>query len=100
MHEWKNVASNRTAMLIVNIKRLNSKIKVFVIADRYLEETKTRILDYGADEFVLKPISIHSVIEKVNLLLLEAATNSTSKKSGLLLKRFLFCNLFLHGKTL
>lgn len=54
----------------------------FVIADRYLEESKTRILDYGADEFVLKPISINSAVEKVNVLLLEGATNGTTKKSG------------------
>lgn len=77
-----SIASDRSAMLIVNIKRLNRNIKIFVIAERYLEEVKTRILDYGADEFVLKPISLNSAIEKVNMLLLEGATDGTPQRSG------------------
>jgi DNA-binding response OmpR family regulator len=62
-------------MLITNIKKIsNGRIKVFVIAERYLGETKARVLDYGANEFVLKPISLNSIVEKVNMLLLENAT--------------------------
>jgi DNA-binding response OmpR family regulator len=69
------MASDRTAMIIVNIKKLSPNIKIFVVAERYLDETKTRILDYGANEFVLKPISLNSVVEKVSMLLLETATD-------------------------
>lgn len=76
------IASDRATMLIVNVKKLGRNIKIFVIAERYLEESKTRVLDYGADEFVLKPISLSSVIEKVNMLLLENATDGTPRRSG------------------
>jgi DNA-binding response OmpR family regulator len=59
-------------MLILNVRRLNKNIKVFVLADRDLSEEKTRIMDYGADEFTVKPISMETLINKVNLQLLEA----------------------------
>ena len=64
-------ATERGPMLIVNIKRRNSSIKVFVLAERNLEESKTRVLDYGADEFTVKPLSVQSIVEKVNRLLIE-----------------------------
>ena len=60
-------------MLILNAKRMNRKVKVFVLADRGLSEDKTRIMDYGADEFSVKPISMESLINKVNLTLIEDA---------------------------
>lgn len=66
-----HMASDRTSMAILGIKRMNRNIKIFVIAERYLDETKTRVLDYGANEFALKPISLNTVVEKVNMLLLE-----------------------------
>jgi DNA-binding response OmpR family regulator len=76
------LASDRASMLIVNIKKLSQNIKIFVIAERHLDEVKTRVLDYGANEFVLKPISTNSVIEKVNSLLLETATDGMPRRSG------------------
>jgi hypothetical protein len=48
------MASDRTTMIIVSIKSLSHKIKIFVISERYWDETKTRVLDYGAGEFVLE----------------------------------------------
>jgi DNA-binding response OmpR family regulator len=72
------MASDRTTMIIVSIKSLSHKIKIFVIAERYWDETKTRVLDYGASEFVLKPISVNSVVEKVNMLLIESVTDGSS----------------------
>ncbi|MDQ3835733.1 MAG: hypothetical protein M3270_02190, partial [Thermoproteota archaeon] len=45
------IASDRSVMLILNLRRLNKNVKVFVLADRGLSEDKTRIMDYGADEF-------------------------------------------------
>jgi DNA-binding response OmpR family regulator len=53
-----HIASDRNASIILKIKRVNSKIKVLVIAERYHEENKTRVMDYGADEFVLKPLAL------------------------------------------
>src|ERR671921_1120778 len=65
------IAADRSVMLILNVRRLNRKVKVFVLADRNLSEEKTRIMDYGADEFAVKPLSIESLINKVNIQLLE-----------------------------
>ena len=73
------IASDRSVMLILNVRRMNKNVKVFVLADRSLSEDKTRMMDYGADEFAVKPISMESLINKVNLQLLEAAKSvSTS----------------------
>jgi|SRR5215211_1096883 len=71
------IASDRSAMLILNVKRLNKNVKVFVLADRSLSEEKTRIMDYGADEFAVKPLSMESLTKKVNLTLLEAAKSAS-----------------------
>ena len=72
------IASDRSAMLILNAKRLNKNVKVFVLADKGLSEAKTRIMDYGADEFAIKPLSMESMINKVNMKLLEAAKSNSS----------------------
>src|SRR5919106_5513508 len=71
------IASDRSAMLILNVKRTNKNVKVFVLADRNLSEEKIRIMDYGADEFAVKPLSAESLINKVNLKLLEAAKSAS-----------------------
>src|SRR5918993_5327305 len=70
------IASDRSVMLILNVKRMNKNVKVFVLADRGLSENKTRIMDYGADEFAVKPLSMESLINKVNLQLLEGAKSA------------------------
>lgn len=70
------IASDRSAMLILNAKRLNKNVKVFVLANKGLSEAKTRIMDYGADEFAVKPMSMESLINKVNMKLLEAAKSA------------------------
>ena len=71
------IASDRSAMLILNVKRTNKNVKVFVLADRNLSEEKIRIMDYGADEFAVKPLSAESLINKVNLKLLEVAKSAS-----------------------
>jgi DNA-binding response OmpR family regulator len=70
------IASDRSVMLIVNVRRMNKNVKVFVLADKGLSEDKTRMIDYGADEFAVKPLSMESLINKVNIQLLEAARNA------------------------
>ncbi|HET6780101.1 MAG TPA: response regulator [Nitrososphaera sp.] len=72
------IASDRSAMLILKVKRMNKKVKVLVLADRGLSEEKTRIMDYGADEFVVKPLSMESLINKVHANLLEYAKVTSS----------------------
>ena len=61
------IAEDRGAMLIVKIKRINSDIKVCVVAED--ETIKTRVLDYGADEFMAKPIGIETIVYKMMMLL-------------------------------
>jgi DNA-binding response OmpR family regulator len=70
------IASDRSARLILNVKRMNKNVKVFVLADRGLSENKTRIMDYGADEFAVKPLSMESLVNKVNIKLLEGAKSA------------------------
>ena len=61
------LALDREAMLIINIKRGNMETKVLAIGDE--NSDKTRILDYGADEFALKPMSPENVADKILMLL-------------------------------
>lgn len=61
------VALDGRAMLIVKLKRFNVDTKILVLADEDTE--KTKILDYGADEFTLKPISPENVADKLFMLL-------------------------------
>jgi DNA-binding response OmpR family regulator len=75
------IASDRSVMLILNVRRLNKNVKVFVLADKGLSEDKVRMMDYGADEFAVKPLSMESMINKVNMKLLEAAKESISSSS-------------------
>jgi DNA-binding response OmpR family regulator len=75
------IASDRSVMLILRVKRINKNVKVFVLADRGLSEDKTRMMDYGADEFAIKPLSMESLINKVNIQLLEVANESTPPSS-------------------
>ena len=76
------IAADRSAMLILKVKRLNKNVKVFVLADRGLSEDKTRMMDYGADEFAVKPISMESLINKVNMQLLEEVAKESNPPSS------------------
>lgn len=73
-----DIAAERGSMLIVNIKKLNSSIKVLTIADS--ENNKTRILGYGSDDFALQPISATTIVEKVGMLLMKKPAEAMAKK--------------------
>ena len=66
------IAADRAAILIIKVKRVNSNIKIMVLAED--ETDKTRVLEYGAEEFATKPISAESVVDKVYNML---TTNET-----------------------
>jgi DNA-binding response OmpR family regulator len=70
------IASDRSIMFILNVKRTNKNVKIFVLADRGLSEDKIRIMDYGADDFAVKPMSLESLINKVNFQLLEVTKSA------------------------
>ena len=76
------IASDRSVMLILNAKSTNKNVKIFVLADRGLSEDKTRIMDYGADDFAVKPLSMESLINKVNIKLLEEAAKRAATASS------------------
>jgi DNA-binding NtrC family response regulator len=61
------IAVDREFMLIANIKKMDYNIKILVIGDE--NSDKTMILDYGADEFTLKPLSPENASDKVLMLL-------------------------------
>jgi DNA-binding response OmpR family regulator len=66
------IAADRAAMLIIKVKRVNPNIKIMVLAED--ETDKTRVLEYGADEFAVKPISAESVVDKVYSMLTTSET--------------------------
>jgi DNA-binding response OmpR family regulator len=61
-------------MLIVKIKTINPDIKIYVVAED--ETIKTRVLDYGADEFMTKPIGIETIVYKMMMLLTRKYTKA------------------------
>jgi DNA-binding response OmpR family regulator len=61
------IAADRGTMVIVRVKRINPDIKILAVADN--ESEKTRVLDYGADGFTTKPISVETIVDKVSTLL-------------------------------
>ena len=61
------IALDRGSMLIMNIKKMDLNIKILVIGDE--NSDKTRILDYGADEFAIKPMSPENTADKILMLL-------------------------------
>ena len=61
------IALDRDSMLITNVKKMDINIKILVIGDENTD--KTMILDYGADEFALKPLSPENTADKVLMLL-------------------------------
>ena len=55
------IAADRGAMTIVKAKAKKSQVKIVVVANN--DSAKTRGADYGADDFILKPISAESLTE-------------------------------------
>ena len=71
------IASDRSVMLILKVNRLYKNVKVFVLADRGLSEDKTRMMDYGATEFAVKPIRMESLMITVNMKSIEDASSTS-----------------------
>ena len=65
------IAEDRSAMVISKVKKKKPPVKVVVVANN--QGIKTRVLDYGADEFTLKPMTADILVNKVLSLL---ASNS------------------------
>lgn len=61
------IAEDKGALLILKIKEIDPIIKIIALIDN--ESNKTRILEYGADDFVVKPVSAETVLDKVTVIL-------------------------------
>ena len=61
------IALDNDLMLVANIKRINPTTKVLVITDEEL--SKRKILEYGADEFALMPLSPVDISHKIILMI-------------------------------
>lgn len=73
-----SIAGERGTLLVINIKKVNPSIKIFTIADN--EDNKTRILDYGSDDFAIQPISATTIVEKVGMLLMKKPAEAITNK--------------------
>jgi len=74
------IALDRDSMLITNVKKMDINIKILVIGDENTD--KTMILDYGADEFTLKPLSPENTADKVLMLLARDKVAENRSKSS------------------
>lgn len=61
------IAADRGAMLIVKSKAKKRDLKIMVIANN--TNNKTRVLDYGADEFLTKPMSAENLTNRMITIL-------------------------------
>ncbi len=71
-----DIAMTHGGMLISKIKQINSNIQILAVAEHHSDEAK--VLEYGADEFTIKPISTETVVNKlVAMLEHEKATDKS-----------------------
>jgi DNA-binding response OmpR family regulator len=61
------IAEDRGAMVVSRIKQLNENTKILVVASN--DNPKNLILEYGADDFVIKPVSGETLLSKINMLI-------------------------------
>jgi DNA-binding response OmpR family regulator len=57
------IAADRGAMIIVKSKTKKPSVKIIVVANN--TSVKTRVLDYGADDFLIKPVSAEVLTNRV-----------------------------------
>jgi DNA-binding response OmpR family regulator len=57
------IAEDRGAMIIAKSKAKKPTVKIVVVANN--NSAKSRVLDYGADDFMLKPVSAEVLVNRV-----------------------------------
>ena len=62
------IAADKGAMLISKIKQIDLNIKILVVAND--DSARNIILEYGADDFLIKPVSVETILSKISMLLL------------------------------
>ncbi len=61
------IAEDRSAQVIIKVKKKKPSVKIVVIANN--QSIRSRVLDYEADEFTLKPMSAEMLTNKMLSLL-------------------------------
>jgi DNA-binding response OmpR family regulator len=67
------IAEDKGAMLISKVKQIDLNIQILVIAND--ASARNIILEYGADDFVIKPVSVETILSKITMLLLSKIHN-------------------------
>jgi DNA-binding response OmpR family regulator len=62
------IAEDRGAMVVSRIKQHNKNTKILVVANN--DNPKNVILEYGADDFIIKPVGGETLLSKINMLIL------------------------------
>jgi len=61
------IAEDRGVMVVSRIKQLNKETKTLVVANN--DNPRNIILEYGADDFVIKPVSGETLLSNINMLI-------------------------------
>ena len=61
------IAEDRGAMVVSRIKQLNRNTKILVVATN--DNPRNIILEYGADDFIIKPVGGETLLIKLNMLI-------------------------------
>lgn len=61
------IAEDRGAMVVSRIKQINKDTKILVLANN--DNPRNIILEYGADDFVIKPVNGETLLSKINMLI-------------------------------
>jgi CheY-like chemotaxis protein len=61
------IAEDRGAMVVSRIKQLSKDIRILVVANN--DNPKNIILEYGADDFIIKPVGGETLLSKINMLI-------------------------------
>ena len=54
-------------MVVSRIKQLNKDIRILVVANN--DNPRNIILEYGADDFVIKPVGGETLLSKISMLI-------------------------------
>jgi DNA-binding response OmpR family regulator len=61
------IAEDKGAMVVSRIKQINRDTKILVLANN--DNPRNIILEYGADDFVIKPVNGETLLSKINMLI-------------------------------
>ena len=67
------IAADKGAMLISKVKQIDLNIKILVVAND--DSARNIILEYGADDFLIKQVSVETILSKISMLLLVKIRN-------------------------